>query len=331
MKVGDQHIHTQNPVKQPKIKFRIRNLAIIIMDTESLKLFVLAAEKLNISAAGRELGLAPAVASDRLAKLESQIGADLLRRSTRKVSLSLEGSEFLPFAREILAQENAALAALGHGTIQPTGTLRFTAPSTFAQLYIAPILPKFLAAYPGITLDLRLTDIQYDLIEGSFDLALRNAALEDVSLKGRKLADVYRVLCASPEYLDRHGVPQTPDDLQHHALIAFKRQVPIPLIDRKGNIAEFNAKESGGRLIVDDGLSQKLATLAGAGISINALWSVHAELRQGKLIHVLPEYTVNDQTSLWLLYPKSNALTAKVRVFIDFLVAEFQHMPGWRL
>ena len=119
------------------------------MDTDSLRLFVLAADKLNISAAGRELGMAPAVASARLGKLEHTLGADLLHRSTRKVALSLEGAEFLPYAREILDQEDAARAALGHGSATPTGTLRFAAPSTFAQLYIAPLLPEFLKRHPG--------------------------------------------------------------------------------------------------------------------------------------------------------------------------------------
>ena len=119
------------------------------MDTESVRLFVLAAEKLNISAAGRELGMAPAVASAKLAKLEKLLQADLLRRSTRKVALSLEGADFLPYAREILAQEDAALAALGRGDVMVSGTLRFTAPSTFSQLYIAPILPEFLGLHPG--------------------------------------------------------------------------------------------------------------------------------------------------------------------------------------
>ena len=296
------------------------------MDTESLKLFVLAAEKLNISGAGRELGMAPAVASSKLAKLEKSLGADLLRRTTRKVSLSLEGSEFLPFAREMLAQESAALAALGRGTSAPSGTLRFAAPSTFAQLYIAPILPKFLARHPGITLDLRLTDMQFDLIDGSFDLALRNAALADSSLKGRKLADDTRILCTSPGYLRQHPAPKHPDALVQHALIAFKRTAPVQLIDRNGSVAQFSPREAGSRLIVDDGLSQKLATIAGAGISINSLWSVHAELTGGALVRVLPEYKLNDKAALWLVYPKSNVLTAKVRVFIDFLIEELSHI-----
>ena len=299
------------------------------MDTEGVRLFVLASEKLNISAAGRELGMAPAVASAKLAKLEKALGADLLRRSTRKVALSLEGAEFLPYAREILAQENAAHAALGRGNVTATGTLRFTAPSTFAQLYIAPILPEFLALHPGISLDLRLTDMEFDLIQGSFDLALRNSALPDSSLKGRKLADDMRILCASPDYLNQHGTPTHPDELATHQLIAFKEQSPIQLVGRDGNAGQFNPRLAGCRLIVDDGLSQKIATIAGAGISMNALWSVHRELADGSLVRVLPDYKVDDQTALWLLYPKSNVLTAKVRIFIDFLLEKIGNAPVW--
>lgn len=299
------------------------------MDTESIRLFVLAAEKLNISAAGRELGMAPAVASAKLAKLEKALGADLLRRSTRKLALSLEGAEFLPYAREILAQENAALAAMGHGNVTATGTLRFTAPSTFAQLYIAPILPEFLALQPGINLDLRLSDMELDLIQGSFDLALRNSALPDSSLKGRKLADDTRILCASSAYLDRHGTPTHPDELAQHRLIAFKDQSPIQLLGRDNKTAWFNPRQAGCRLTVDDGLSQKIATIAGAGISMNALWSVHRELADGLLVRVLPDYKVDDQTALWLVYPKSNVLTAKVRIFIDFLLDKLGNAPVW--
>ena len=260
------------------------------MDTDSVRLFVLAAEKLNISAAGRVLNMAPAVASARLAKLEKSLGADLLRRSTRKVALSLEGTEFLPFAREILAQEDAAHAALGRGNVMPTGTLRFTAPSTFAQLYIAPILPEFLALHPGISLDLRLTDMEFDLIEGSFDLALRNSALPDSSLKGRKLGDDKRILCASPAYLAQHGAPAHPAELATHQLIAFKEQSPLALVGRDGETGRFDPRLAGCKLVVDDGLSQKIATIAGAGISMNSSWSVHRELADGSLVRVLPDY-----------------------------------------
>ncbi len=299
------------------------------MDIDSVRLFVLAAEKLNISAAGRELGMAPAVASARLAKLENTLGADLLHRSTRKVVLSLEGAEFLPYAKEILAQESAARAALGLGSSTATGTLRFTASSTFAQLYIAPLLPEFLALYPGISLDLRLSDTQFDLIEGSFDLALRNSALEDSSLKARKLADDRRILCASPGYLAQQGTPRHPDELAEHRLLGFKDPSPKELIRCDGELAQFDPRRSGCRLVVDDGLSQKVATIAGGGSSMNSLWSVHREITDGSLIRVLPDYESNDRVALWLVYPKSNVLTTKVRIFIDFLLEKIGKSPIW--
>lgn len=299
------------------------------MDTDALRLFVLAADKLNISAAGRDLGLAPAVSSARLAKLEQAVGADLLHRSTRKVSLSLEGAEFLPFAREILAQEDAALAALGKGKAEASGTLRFTAPSSFAQLYIAPILPEFLAQHPKLTLDLRLSDTTFDLIEGSYDLALRNMVMEDSSLKARKLSDDIRILCASPTYFANHPAPQHPDELVDHQLVAFKDLAPRYLIGSDGEEASFDPRASQSRLIIDDGLSQKFATLAGAGISINSLWSVNREIQSGELVHVLPDWRTMAQSALWLVYPKANVMSVKVRVFRDFLLDRYRGGAAW--
>jgi len=300
------------------------------MDTDSLRLFVLAAEKRNISAAGRQLGLAPAVASSRLAKLEQTVGADLLHRSTRKVALSLEGAEFLPYAQEILAQEDAARAALGFASEHVTGTLRFAASSTFAQAYIMPLLPEFLERYPGIDLDLRLSDLPFDLIEGSFDLALRNAALQDSSLKARKLADDTRVLVASPDYLNRHGTPLTPEELEAHNYIAFRSRAPKQLQGPDGEIHVFDPARANCRLVMDDGLSLKRAACAGVGIGLTALWNAAADLREGRLVRVLPDYEVQDETGLWLIYPKSNVLTAKVRVFIDFLLEKIGRKPPWQ-
>ena len=290
------------------------------MDTDSLRLFVLAAEKLNISAAGRDLGMVPAVASARLAKLEKSMGADLLHRSTRKVSVSLEGSELLPFAREIIAQEDAARAALGQKSLDIIGTIRFTAPSTFALSYVAPFLPEFTDRHPKIKLDLRLSDTRYDLIDGSFDLAIRNAALEDTSLKGRKLANDVRVLCASPQYLDQQGHPTTPEDLSKHKLVAFKDQLVRPLVGPDGQAGAFDPQKAECQIVVDDGMTQKIATLAGAGISVNSLWNVHEELSDGRLIRVLPGFELDADTAIWLVYPKTNILSPKVRVFMDFLL-----------
>lgn len=300
------------------------------MDTEGIRLFVMAADLLNISAAGRQLGLAPAVASARLSKLEKQLGADLLHRSTRQVSLSLEGAEFLPFAKEILAQEDAARAAFGHGSSEVTGTLRFASSSTFAQLFIAPILPEFLERYPAVNLELKLSDMPLNLIEGGFDLALRNYAIEDSGFRARKLANDNRILCASPDYLARHGVPEGLEDLSSHKLLGFMGGPAKKLIvdggERSGTFPPPGAEQ---RITCDDGASMRIATVAGVGISMNSYWSVSREIQDGSLVRVLPDYEIDDQSAIWLVYPKSNVLTAKVRVFIDFLLEKIGEPPIW--
>ncbi len=307
----------------------IRVWNIIEMDTDNLRLFVMAAERLNISAAGRELGLAPAVASARLAKLEQELGVELLRRTTRKVSLSLDGSDFLPYAREILAQASAARAILGGSESGPKGTLRFAAPSSFAQRHVMPLLPEFNALYPDLTLDLRLSDTRFDAIEGSFDLALRSAPLTDSSLKGRKLSDDTRVLCASPAYLEAHGIPKTPAEVHDHQLIAWIDLEPRELIGPDGRTARLDPTAMTCRTIVDDGDAQREATLAGVGLSINSLWSVSDELLSGRLTRVLPEWRLNDNSVLWLVYPRSNVLTPKTRIFIDFLISHLGNRTEW--
>ncbi|MGF1767319.1 LysR family transcriptional regulator [Enterovibrio makurazakiensis] len=300
------------------------------MNTNSIKLFVLAAETLNISAAGQQLGLTPSVASAWLSKLELEVGADLFHRTTRKVTLSIEGTEFLPYAKEILAQEEAAFAALGRGNPNVSGTLRFAASSTFAQRYIVPILPEFLERHPDINLELTLSDTQVKLIEGGYDLALRNLAVEDSSLIGRRLAIDTRVLCASPEYLSAQGTPEIPEDLANHQLLVFMKAKPRKLIASNGKReCTFPPTNSKPRVVCDDGASMRLAAKTGVGICMSSIWNIHAELKEGSLVRVLPDYHVEDQSSVWLVYPKSNVLTAKVRVFIDYLVEKIGNPPVW--
>ena len=299
------------------------------MDTDALRLFVLAADQLNISAAGRQLGLAPSVASARMSKLEKSVGADLLHRSTRKVALSTEGAEFLPYARDIVAREDEARAVLGQGKAQVAGTLRFTAPSTFAQQYIVPILSDFMSDHPDLTLDLHLSDRQLSLIEGSFDLALRNAPLEDSGLRGRKLADDQRILCAAPAYLAAHGWPETPEDLPSQKLIAFGSKQPLQLVRKDNAMFTLSMDQPSCRLIIDDGHSHKLATMSGAGISANSVWSVHDALCTGALVRVLPDWTLASQSALWLIYPQSNVLSPKVRLLMDFLLRSIGKHPPW--
>lgn len=300
------------------------------MDTKAIRLFVMAADLLNISAAGQKLGLTPSMASARLSKLEVQVGADLFHRSTRKVTLSVEGAEFLPYAREILAQEDAAMAIFGKGSTEITGTLRFAASSSFAQRYISPILSEFLERHPAINVELRLSDTQVNLIDGGYDLALRNYAIEDSSLICRRLAKDTRILCASPDYLKRHGVPDTPADLEQHQLIMFMNSKRRKL-QKNGcdEVAFFPPSKVKPRVICDDGANMRIAARSGVGICMSSVWNVSAELKEGSLVRVLPNYCIQDNADIWLVYPKSNVLTTKVRVFIDYLVEKIGEPPVW--
>jgi DNA-binding transcriptional LysR family regulator len=197
-------------------------------------------------------------------------------------------------------------------------------------LYIAPILPRFLDRYPSINLELRLSDTQVNLIEGAFDLALRNYAIEESNLRARKLADDQRILCASPDYLQRFGMPQTPEDLAHHQFVFFMSGPSKRLNDRHGEVAgSFPPDGAIRRVVCDDGASMRLATKAGAGIAMNSMWSVRRDLDDGSLLHVLPDYEIDDPSAIWLVYPKANVLTAKVRAFIDFLLEEIGDPPVW--
>ncbi|MFW8590795.1 substrate binding domain-containing protein [Glaciecola sp. 2405UD65-10] len=246
------------------------------------------------------------------------------------MSLSLEGMEFLPYAREIIAQEDAALAALARGSKKVSGTLRFASSSTFAQLFIVPILPKFTDKYPQINLELKLSDTQMNLIDGGYDLALRNYPAEDGSLIRRKLADDTRILCVSPDYLKKHGIPKEPSDLEQHQLILFDSNKTRKLVSTAaGDSYAFPLHPVKSRVICDDGSSIRIAAKAGLGICMSSIWNVHTELKEGSLIRVLLDYKYDDNAAVWLVYPKSNVLTAKVRVFIDFLIENIQVPTTW--
>lgn len=177
------------------------------MNNAHLKLFVRLAATHNISVAGAELSLSPAVASAQLSKLEQDLGVRLLHRTTRKVALTEEGKAFLPHAEDVLASVEAARAAVGAGESSPFGTLRVAAPASFGRMHLMPALKDFMQQYPKLSVDFRFSDTIVDLVEGGFDIAIRNAELKDSSLIARKLASDRRILTAAPSYLAKNGEP----------------------------------------------------------------------------------------------------------------------------
>lgn len=295
------------------------------MNLEHLSLFVRVAATQNISAAGAELGLSPAVASTYINKLEQNLGVRLLHRTTRKVSLTEEGQALLPHAQELLNQAELARAAVGDGSINPGGTIRVSAPASFGCIHLMPLLPQFMALYPDLKVDLRLTDTMVDLVEGGFDVAIRNSPLRDSSLIARKLAPDRRIVCASPAYLERFGVPTKLTELDQHQCIVLAGMEHWHFSTADG----VESIKIAGQLRTDSGLAMRQACIDGIGLAINATWSVYQQLQSGELVEVLTDYPLESEAAIWAVYPSSRLLAPKVRAFIDFFAEQFGEPPYW--
>ncbi|WP_281558084.1 LysR family transcriptional regulator [Thalassomonas sp. RHCl1] len=295
------------------------------MNIEHLKLFVRLAATNNISAAGQELALSPAVASAHINKLEQGLKVRLVHRTTRKVSLTEEGLAFLPHAEEILAQVEAARASVGVGNSSPGGTLRVAAPASFGRMHLVPALKEFLSCYPDLKLDFRLSDTMVDLVEGGFDIAIRNAELSDSTLVARKLAADKRIVCASPDYLEKFGEPRTPDDLPNHQCIHLSGLESWLFAGTNGPLT-IKTKAC---FRTDNGEAVRDAAAAGLGITIGSTWSLYQHLQRGKLVQILKEYPLLSDTAIWAVYPSSRLLAPKVRAFIDFFAERYGNIPYW--
>lgn len=296
------------------------------MDVNDLNLFVRIAQLRSISSAARDLGLTPAGASARLAALERNLGARLLHRTTRQATLTEDGLAFLPHAEHVVIAAEAAQAALGREQAAPRGTLRVAAPASFARMHIVPGLPGFCGQYPDLALDLRISDSVVDLVEGAFDVAVRYTELGDSSFVARRLAPDNRVLVASPEYIERRGRPNTPDDLAEHACLVVGT---LDLWTFRGKGGELIERRVAPRLRINDGGAVRDAACAGLGVALMATWCAADELRSGVLVPVLSEYPLVSTQTLWVLYPSSRELAPKVRVFIDWLVERTGRQPYW--
>lgn len=295
------------------------------MNIEHLKLFVRLATTNNISLAGKELGLSPAVASAHVSKLEEGLGVRLVHRTTRKVSLTEEGVAFLPHAEEVLSSVEAARASVGAGDVLPKGTLRVTAPSSFGSMHLMPALKGFLLRYPDLSIDLRLTDSIVDLVEGGFDIAIRNADLKDSTLIARKLAPDKRIVCASPDYLEKFGEPSSPHDLRNHQcihLVGLERWV-FNTPDGHLNIRTI------GSFRTDNGEAVRDACADGLGIAVNALWNAYQHLARGELVQILQDYPLVSEAAIWAVYPSSRLLAPKVRAFVDYFAECYGSPPYW--
>ena len=295
------------------------------LDLLDVGLFMRAAALANLSSAAREFGLSPAVASARIAGLERMLGTRLLHRTTRRVSVTQEGEIFAAHARELLDAAEAARASVGRARAHPHGRLRVTMPSSLGRQHISPLIAAFLRAYPGVTVELRMTDQIVHLVDEGIDLAIRIGALKDSTLVARKLASNRRVLCASPAYLAAHGTPRHPADLAGHECVILADQRDWSFVTPTGVI---DVRVSG-RLVTDNGEVIRDALAAGFGIGLKSTWSVAPLLSAGELVTLLDDYPLSETVAIWAVYPSRAFVPPKTLAFIGFLAAQFGEPPYW--
>lgn len=279
----------------------------------------------NMSAAARDLGLSPAVVSKRLGKLEERLGTRLLQRTTRQIALTEAGQGYYERVLAILANIEEAEAFVARRSADARGILKISAPTSFGRLHIAPFLIPFMQANADLTVNLQLSDELVDIVGDGYDLAIRIGELSDSTLVARRLAPVRRILVAAPDYIQRHGAPDSIDSLNDHVCLAqhnheaWRLEGPAgPIVVRPSGPLQTNSSE-----VVRE------AVLAGLGIALRSTWDIGPELGSGKLVQVLPDFAASRNVAVHAVYPSKQFLPAKVRLFIDYLAELYSPVPYW--
>jgi len=284
-----------------------------------IEVFVRVVEAGSFSAAARTLRMTPSAVSKLIARLEARLGARLVSRSTRKLQLTPEGTAFYDSGLRILADMAAAEREAAAGAA-PRGRLRVNTYVPFGVHRLIPLLPRFLERYPEISVDLVLTDSVIDLMAERADVAIRAGPLGESRLVARKLGQSPVVVVAAPSYLEAHGTPLTPADLDGHNRMGFGFVRHIdgwPFVDAAGNAVMVPIT---GNTLVSDGEAMRLMTLAGAGISRLARWHVAADIAAGRLVALLEDFNPGDEEATHAVYVgQGRHLPARVRAFLDFL------------
>lgn len=289
------------------------------MNINDLHLFLAATESGSLAQAARRLNITPMAASRRLAALEQELGRRLIQRTTRSLSLTQEGAEFIPYARTITEAEESAKALFLPEATGAGGLLRITAPSGLGRRHILPLIPDLLSANPEMRIDLQLSDEVVDIVGSGIDIAVRVAPLRDSTLIARKIADNPRVLCASPHYLARCGTPQSVSDLAHHNCLrlssvlqwSFEKQGEIESVSVEGRFSASNV----------DGI--RALCMQGLGLAQLAWWDVKDEIAQGLLQEVVLAEVNPQRLSVWAVLPTVRYLPRRVTLFIAALKAAF--------
>jgi DNA-binding transcriptional LysR family regulator len=283
----------------------------------------------SLSAAGRALAMSQSMATKHIGAIEERLGARLLHRTTRRVTLTEAGQRYLEACERILAEIDEAEAAAAAEMVEPRGTLRLNVPLSFGFREIAPALADFATLYPLLTVDLGLTDRFVDLVEEGWDLAIRLGTLRDSALIARKLAPARIVLCAAPSYLAKRGVPKTVADLAGHNCLGYT--IPSPanagrwMFGKDGSVAVAVS----GNLRASNGDALRSAALAGQGLIYQPTFLVADDLRSGRLVALHLDAPDFQFGNVYAVYVPSRHVPAKVRIFIDFLAARWGDDPPW--
>jgi len=293
-----------------------------------LEFFTQLVKQGSLAALARELGVTPPAITARLAQLEKRLGVRLLNRTTRRLSVTHEGEIYLATGARLLEelQELEQTVSSSRGT--PKGLLRINATFGFGRQHVAPAIVEFARRYPEVEVQLELTDRSVNLTDKAFDIGIWFGTVPDSRMVARKIVSNKRMLCASPDYLRRAGIPQVPRDLQSHQCIVLRESDAAYgtwYLTRGSRQETIKVR---GVLSTNDGETGVLWALAGYGILMRSEWDIHEHVRAGRLVPVLADWAL-PVADIFAVYPERAHLSAKVSAFIDFLTEWFGKEASW--
>ena len=295
---------------------------------KQIESFAAVATKGSLTAAAHAEGVAPAVIGRRIDALEQRLGVKLLVRTTRRISLTHEGSAFLEDCQRLLADLANAEASVSEGGVKASGHLRITAPAGFGRRHVAPLVPAFLAQHPDVSLSLYLSDRVVDIVNEGFDCAVRVGDLPDSSLVSVRLADNRRLCVAAPAYLQRAGTPATPAELIRHQCLTLSSDAS----QTRGWAFRVDGLpihlRPGGRLDCSDGQVLHDWCLSGLGLAWRSTWEVQDEVNAGRLRVVLEDFAA-PPNGIYAVFPHAKHLPLRVRLWIDFVKHSYGDPKYW--